>query len=84
MRLEKNEQKGSRGTVRWHTEAGRSCVPPAEMKKTCKHRALTKLFICQLSLPGIPLVAQWLRIHLSMQGTWVRSLGGKLESQAHS
>ena len=28
--------------------------------------------------PGTSLVAQWLRIHLPMQGTWVQSLVSKL------
>ena len=29
---------------------------------------------------GTSLVVQWLRIHLPMQGTWVRSLIGELRS----
>ena len=29
---------------------------------------------------GSPLVVQWLRIHLPMQETWVRFLGGELRS----
>ena len=33
----------------------------------------TKIFLNQ-NHPGAPLVAQWLRIRLPMQGTWVQAL----------
>ena len=39
-------------------------------------------FILQINYnhAGTSLAVQWLRIHLPMQGTWVRSLVGELRS----
>ena len=43
------------------------------LRQGWQHRRLRDFNIDKIYL-GTSLVTQWLRIHLSMQGTWVRSL----------
>ena len=52
-------------------------------KRTGKQHVAYFNAVCKYNkkiYPGISLAVQWLRIHLPMQGTWVRFLVGELRS----
>ena len=51
-----------------------------KLRQYCKSTILQFFKKFKKILSGTSLVVQWLRIHLPMQGTWVRSLVGELRS----
>ena len=74
------ESGGGRGKVRWEgRKQGREGGRKERNNKifvSCYKIGILKiqLLSCMKTITRTSLVAQWLRIHLPMQGTWVRSL----------